>query len=116
MTLSWHIDKDEAMGDVIVLDAPITFKAGGLLLTVPKGFRSDGMSIPRLFWGLICPQLDFTTLVQSICHDWLYKTKVLPRLGADKWYASALMERGFPLWKTTLVYWGVRLWGWRRWR
>jgi hypothetical protein len=38
-------------------------------ITVPKGYRFDGASIPRIFWSIFHP---FMYLKSSVIHDYLY--------------------------------------------
>ena len=38
---------------------------------VPKGFRTDMASIPRVFWWILSPT-DWSLLIPSIAHDWCY--------------------------------------------
>lgn len=49
---------------------------------VPKGFISDGGSIPRLFWRLFSP-LDSRYLKYYIKHDFIYATGIRDRKTAD---------------------------------
>lgn len=51
-------------------DWTVPFPAG-LLITVPKGFITDGASIPRLLWPLLSP---FGPLLEgAILHDFAYQ-------------------------------------------
>ena len=107
----WTIGYDEEMGDVIIMMTPIKFEHKGVVYVVPEGFRSDGMSINRIFWRMLSPKLDFKTLVPSVIHDWCYSTGVISRKEADELYYDLLVENGFGKIKSRLVYWGVRLGG-----
>lgn len=42
----------------------------GAILTIPKGFRTDLSSVPRLLWALFPPFGDF--IRAAIVHDWMY--------------------------------------------
>lgn len=109
------VDKDNGEY-VIVLDTPLTFYANGTAYVIEKGYESNGMSVPRCLWSVISPQYSPRTLFPSIVHDWLYGHYVMPRDEADKWYREALLERGYPVWKTTLVYDAVRMFGRSHWK
>lgn len=42
----------------------------GELVIVPRGFESDGGSIPRLLWSFVGAPLDDAYVVATILHDW----------------------------------------------
>ena len=86
--LAVTIFRDEDKGDVIKLleDHKFTFK--GKEYVVPEGYESDGMSIPRFFWRLICPQIDATSLIPSVEHDFLYDEKAGTRKEIDQFYEN----------------------------
>jgi hypothetical protein len=101
---------------VIVLDTPLLFSVGDSCYIIESGYRSNGMSVPHWLWSVISPQYSPVTLFPSICHDWLYDNHVVPRITADKWYHQALIENGYPKWKSKLVYDAVRIFGKSHWR
>jgi len=113
--LHFHLEDDEKQGKVIVLDKDFSFFFQNKIYTIPAGFKSDGMSIPRFFWRFISPQLDFQTLIPSILHDFAYKYHIGERKDIDKWYRNLLIVYGMSKWKAELVYWGVRLGGSSHW-
>ena len=108
----WHFDEQTRE---IVLDRPMDFKFYGVKFTIPAGYRSDGMSTPKCFWGMLSPQYDPRTLIPSIAHDWLYDNHVCTREEADEWYREDLIANGFGAVKSYLVYYGVRLGGEKHW-
>lgn len=78
-----YIFNDDGISKIqTISDIPFSFN--GKSYIVPKGFISDGASIPSIFWGLIAPCIDGRTLRASIIHDWLYSTGILSRADADK--------------------------------
>lgn len=111
----WQICHDDAMGDVIVLVTPIKFTFNGQEYEVPAGFASDGMSVPRFFWRMLSPKLDFHTLVPSVIHDYMYSVKLGTRSEADEFYYQNLIAGGFGKVKAKLVWLGVRLGGGSHW-
>ena len=113
--LHFHIEDDEKQGKVIVLDRDFSFFFQNKIYTIPEGFQSDGMSIPRFFWRFISPQLDFQTLIPSIQHDFAYMYHIGERRDIDKWYRNLLVAYGMPKWKADIVYMGVRLGGSSHW-
>lgn len=107
----------DAYGDKIfkLLEALNLDIGDGAHVIVPDGYLSDGASVPRFFWRILSPEIDPITLAPSIGHDYLYEKKMMTRKETDQWYRKELIENGYPKWKATLTYWGVRLFGWRHW-
>lgn len=102
-------------GYVIQTLEDIRFTLKGNEHVVPTGYRSNGMSVPRVLWSVISPAIDNRTLRSSICHDWLYENHVCTRKEADQWYRDDLKANGYPTWKANLVYVGVRVGGGSHW-
>ena len=112
--IRFHLEK-AADGKNIVLDEPLAFILDGRGYTVPTGFRSDGMSVPRWLWGVISPQISAETLEPSIIHDYLYSVKLCSREEADNWYYDALIKNGYSPKKAKVVFRAVRIFGARHW-
>jgi len=102
-------------GKVIATIDEIWFTYLGERYCVPAGYLSDGASVPRLLWRLLSPCIDPVTLVPSIVHDYLYEWRLGTRYDADLFYATALDQNGYPLWKCLLTYIGLRLFGGSHW-
>ncbi|MDD3886468.1 MAG: DUF1353 domain-containing protein [Victivallaceae bacterium] len=96
---------------------PLTFHAWDKWRTVPTGFYSDGMSVPRIFWRLISPQIGSDAVTRcAVIHDWLYQSHVCTRKEADQWLRDHLIaDAGWSKWKANLVYAGVRIGGASHW-
>lgn len=97
---------------------------------IPKGFRTDFASIPRLFWLFIAPS-DSTILVPAIIHDYLYSRRFVlvhkmkdgklskerikirfSRVEADLILREKMKSFKANIIKRTLVFIIVRLFGW----
>ena len=87
----------------------------GIDTTIPEGFRSDGMSVPRFFWRWIGPPVDGRTMAASVAHDWLYTSKPVSRAEADAWYRRQLVDNGYPAIKAWAAWAGIRLFGGAHW-
>jgi len=83
-------------------------------ITVPKGFQSDGASIPKMFWFISHP-LDRDSLPGSIVHDYFYRKgvdeNIENRKEADLIFKKLLKENGTDFLKRNLFYWAVRIFG-----
>lgn len=114
--ISCDILFDEERGTLLRTLEPVSFDIAGRVYTVPVGFVSDGMSVPRFLWRFLSPPIYGATLVPSICHDYAYLKAVCTRRQADAWYYHALRFNGYPRWRCALTYIGVRIFGRSHWR
>ena len=55
----------------------------GTVITVPAGYITDGMSIPRIFWSAVGAPYSQSGLWAALIHDWLYDVY---RDGDGLWY------------------------------
>lgn len=104
-------------GDVLKLRREMVYFVGRRAVTVPKGFRCDGMSVPRALWGLVSPAIHPQTIAAAILHDWLYRTAnhSLTRKQADWLFFLLMLKCKFSRWRSALAYLGVRLFGKKSW-
>lgn len=101
---------------VCVVSRDVALKRWGIPAILPAGFRSDGMSVPRLFWRWIGPKVEGHTVSPSIIHDFLYtRPHVCTRGEADRWLFRALRCNGLGRAKCAAVYAGVRIGGVTHW-
>lgn len=83
------------------------------VITVPTGFETNLASIPRVFWGVICP-VDKPAKA-AIIHDWLYTGGKRPRKECDRIFLDGMTVLGVAKWKRWVMYWCVRLFGRSHW-
>jgi hypothetical protein len=89
-----------------------------LHLTVPKGFKTDGASIPRPLWFFIGPPISSDYIVPALCHDYLCeraKTKAERTLG-DAVFFKLLRDQRVKKWKIIIMYFGVGFFGRYLWK
>lgn len=72
-----------------------TIKGG--CIVVPKGFITDGASIPRLFWVIIGSPFTGRYSRAALVHDYLYHTQQYTRSRSDRIFLEAM--------KTLKVFW-----------
>lgn len=88
-------------------------------VTVPKGFFTDGASVPRIFWAVFPPWGSYGQA--AIVHDYLCVNKTLTKNGdnpnlsisqseIDRVLYDAMKISGVPVWKRVIIYNCVRLW------
>ena len=109
---------------------------GRLTITVPKGFLTDGASIPRFLWRFCGHPMMTRRIRIAVVHDFIYaergkvsvrivlegrnslrpsQPQTLTRQEADALYRDGLICLGFKGWKATLEYWMIRIFGGSHW-
>lgn len=78
---------------------------------VPKGFITDGASIPFWAWSIIRETPYGRVLPAAIIHDYLYQSGDLPRHIADFLFYHALIKCRIPKWKAKIMHYAVRWFG-----
>lgn len=78
-------------------------------VVVPKGFRTDLGSVPRLplaYWlfGNVADEA-------AVVHDFAYGSGMVTREMADKIFLEAMKSCGTPAWRRWPMFIGVRLFG-----
>jgi len=69
-------------------------------LIIPKNFRTDGASVPRLFWSIFPPnRTDY--LPCAIIHDYLCDKEEYKK--ADKYFDECLKEIKIPKWQRIVM-------------
>ena len=116
ITLRWRAAYADDGSLVCVTMHHVYLGDWGIKARMPRGFRSDGMSIPRFFWRFISPRIDGKTVAPAIIHDWLYTSHVVTRAEADAWLREAVRVNGMPPFKAWLVWLGVRIFGSAHWK
>lgn len=74
-------------------DLAYKHKLSGKTFVVPKGFKTDFASIPRIFWNIVAPLGKHT--LPSVLHDYLYEYGAslgVSRKEADKIFWDAMIE------------------------
>lgn len=93
----------------------------GIEFTVPRGFVSDGASVPVFPWWVPISVLGaalalvrfgrLRSLPASVFHDWAY-TGAMPRRSADRRFRRLLARNGVGFLGRWIAWLGVRLGGW----
>lgn len=79
---------------------------------IPRGFKTDLASIPRIFWSFYSP-VDFDSIASAVLHDWHYCCSFdVSRKDADLIFYYGLIAQGMPKLRASLYYYCVRSWGW----
>ena len=107
------IHQSDEMGNVFTLCEELNCEG----IKVPVGFKSDGASVPRLFWRIVFPPGDQKALRAAFVHDWLYRTHPLgwTREAADMLFLKVLLKNNVTKTSAILAWLGVRLFGRKAW-
>lgn len=100
-----HIDG----GRWVTLDELRYMRTADEIYVVPKGFRTDLDSVPRIP-GLYAWLKNRATRAATV-HDHLYRQRH-PRKEADAVFLDAMRHEGVPAWRRWAIYLGVRAGGW----
>jgi len=89
--------------------APFVYQDEGGSFEVPAGFETDFASVPRL--PIIFDLVGEYGHAAATLHDYLYRTKVVPRDEADALFYRALRKTGIAKWRAWIMWAGVRIGG-----
>lgn len=101
----------------------------GALIVVPKGFLTDGASIPRFLWRFCGHPMQTKRFPIAVTHDFIYaeggklegrnslrpQPPTITRRDADAIYRDGLTALNFPRLAASLEYWMIRLFGGKHW-
>lgn len=80
-----------------------------LTIVVPKGFVSDGASVPWFFWKIVPPFGNY--LRAAVVHDYLYRVGCLSRRVADAVLWSMAIADKTPKWQMRVIDTGLAIGG-----
>ena len=87
----------------------------GEIIRIHKGFKTDGYSIPRIFWSIVGAPLILYPK-PAVLHDYLYHYKVYLRVKCDRLFLESMESVGVNYIKRQVRYRAVRIFGWLAWR
>ena len=91
---------------------PVHVKTGNdFLITIPRGFVTDGASIPRLVWTFVGGPFSGKYVKPAVAHDYLYAVHLYSRYKADLIFLEAMKSCGVSLIKRELMFLAVRVGG-----
>ena len=84
-----------------------------VVITVPKGFHTDGASIPRPLLSILGPPIRGRHFESAIVHDYLcvMAASKSERSFGDAVFFKLLRDAGVPKWKRIAMYFGVGVFG-----
>lgn len=106
--------------DYELFEVPVDFEYhvgkedSGEVVRIPKGFITDGASIPKFAWSIIGGPLG-RYAAAAVVHDYLYHKKIYSRSKADAIFLEAMGVLKVPWWKRRTMWLAVRMAGWIPW-
>jgi hypothetical protein len=96
---------------LFILENDFRFFSSKGCITVPKGFVTDGASIPRIFWNIFYPLGPYFDA--AVVHDWGYSKLNLSfnKLEIDNLFLEGMEMLGVGWIQRKLIYRAVRLFG-----
>jgi hypothetical protein len=98
------------------LTAAFRYRSSVGTIVIPKGFCTDGASVPKIFWSLLDPWSKYFSA--SLVHDFLYSKDsdfffpLTDRKEADRIFLEAMFNAGVGWLTRHTVHSAVRLGGW----
>ena len=91
---------EDERGNVLTVLYNYRVEYNGKSFLIPRGFESDGASVPRLFWSLVFSPTDSHAATAGICHDYIYREQPeeWTREEADRMFLALLVEFGVGIW------------------
>jgi hypothetical protein len=98
-----------------ILYRPLTYESDilGRSISVPCGFKTDFASIPLGLHNILAKSGKYDAA--AVVHDYLYQFNGCTRLEADRVLLEAMTVCGVGSVKRRIIYWGVRVGGWKPW-
>ena len=100
---------DDKYGEVL---EEYSYETSKGLVVVPKGFRTDYASVPKIFRNIINTYGKHGRA--AVVHDWLYSSQCkidITRAEADKIFLEIMVEWNVKKYKRLLMYYLVRMFG-----
>lgn len=101
--------------DFELLSEFIYQESGNKFIKVPKGFRTDGASIPKPFWSIVGNPFE-EYMEAAVIHDYLYRTGTGTKKHADKVFLQAMKDSGVNPIKRRTMYYAVKFFGKGSWK
>lgn len=85
-------------------------------VAVPKGFETDGASIPRVLWPFLGSPFSPRYMTAALVHDYLYRfPRGIGRREADDLFRRYLLRDQVKPWLAKVMWLAVRVFGQSYW-
>ncbi|MCK5602323.1 DUF1353 domain-containing protein [Candidatus Pacearchaeota archaeon] len=97
-------------GNIAKFEVTEDYKCEVSDIVIPKGFITDGASIPRIFWPVFPPFGQYFNA--AVEHDYLYSITYQTRKEGDKIFLEQMKNDGVKWFTRKMIYRAVRMFGW----
>jgi hypothetical protein len=97
------------------LTKPYRYKNKKIQVDIPEGFKSDGASIPKIFWSIIGSPWTGKYARAALIHDFCYWKQIFTRKISDVIFLDAMEVLRVSLWRRRIMYYSVRFCAWIIW-
>lgn len=106
---------EDAGGFPFILTEDLVYRSKvlGRKIVVPRGFKTDLASIPRVLWAVLPPVGKYDAA--AVVHDYLYQCNGVTRGQADAVLREAMEVLRVRFTQRWTIYLGVRAGGWKPW-
>lgn len=99
-------------GGVGLLTAPLTYcSKSGERYTVPRGYRTNGASIPRALWSVVGSPWTGDYVKAAILHDYMCERQIKTSDYAHKTFREAMVASGVSAVRAAVMYGAVDFFG-----
>jgi hypothetical protein len=99
-------------GRYFIITSPLLYRSiNGDIYEVPRQFKTDGASIPRLLWTCIGDPFGKHYRRPAALHDYLYSIPSFNRALADALFYESMRVEGLRIHKAAAMWAAVRLFG-----
>lgn len=96
-----------------ILGGAMVVEIDSVSITIPRGFVTDGASVPSFAqWLTGWHPWDEPHRWGAILHDWLYCCPTVAKIYADLAFRETLRAAGATQFRSSVMYWAVRVGGW----
>ena len=89
------------------------FEYEDIIFTIPKGFITDGASVPKIFWNILSPWGIYSPA--AVAHDWLYYSQTTTKDFADDMLMAGMKKLGTSALECNIIYGAVNKAGQSAW-
>lgn len=84
----------------------------GEVFIIPMGFKTDGATVPRIFWPIFPPMWKYSKA--AVLHDYLIVSKIKTFPEANTYFREAMISLEVNSTQLWFMYQAVCLWYWFR--
>ena len=93
------------------LNSTLSYENDSVKVTIKPGLKTDGASIPKLFWSIIgCPLMG-KYVGSALIHDGLYGSHKLTQKQSDQLFLEMMEHNRVKWFRRGLMYMAVRIGG-----